>query len=69
MDIITAKIRKFSQRKEPIRSKICIYNKITEQVNCFLYLVIIAHPKMQKYQREISQLQQSMEKINQVFLT
>jgi hypothetical protein len=32
--------------KGPIRGKNCIYNQVTEQVNCFSNLVIMLHTKM-----------------------
>jgi len=34
--------------KGPIRGKNCIYNQVTEQVNCFSNLVIMLHTKMKK---------------------
>jgi len=39
MEIFTMKaIIMFYTDKDCIRSEICIYNKVTEQINCFKYL-------------------------------
>jgi hypothetical protein len=60
MEVSTEKTKMVAfHEKDPVRSGICIYIKVTEQVNCFKYLGYYITHENEKDKRKHSKCQRS----------
>lgn len=55
------------QEKDPFHSKICIYNKVIDHVNCFKMSWLLYHKNEKILVRKLQIYNRAMEIINQVF--